>query len=173
MSSREVVLSLPGALTAGHQLVELCAGSGVIGQRHVGLLPAASLSMLTDALLVAAALEGRGRWETAVAVGAGTAMAAPVLHYTLFPWRLRLGLPVLVEAEGLRGRPLVGYVALLYAWAGAGALATTHLSRGRRRWALLGVGMAVGFRQLAADHAKWIAAESVRNPQWWNRAWRK
>ncbi len=55
MSPREVVLWLPGALTAGHQLMELCAGSGVIGRRHVGLLPAASLSMLIDALLVAAA----------------------------------------------------------------------------------------------------------------------
>lgn len=173
MSSRRVLLSLPGALTAGHQLVELGAGSGVIGQRHVGLVPAASLSLLTDAVWVAAALRDRGRWERAMAVGAGTAMAAPVLHYTLFPWRLRFGVPVLVEAEGLRGPPLVGYVALLYAWAGAGVLALIAVPRRRRRWALLGVGLAAAFRQLAADHAGWIAAESTRNAQWWNRAWRK
>ena len=61
-----------------------------------------------------------GRWDRALAVGAGTAMAAPVLHYTLFPWRLRFGVPVLEEAEGLKGLPLAGYVALLYAWASRG-----------------------------------------------------
>ena len=173
MVPRVVLRSLPAAFTAGHQLVELGGGSGVIGQRHVGLVPAACLSLATDVVWLAAALEDRGRWEGALAVGAGAALAAPVLHYTLFPWRLRFGVPVLVEAEGLLGGPLLGYVVLLYGWCGSGLLATTGVPWGRRRWVLLGVGLAVAFRQLAADHARWIARESARRPRWWNRAWRR
>ena len=157
-------------MTAAHQLLELCAGSGIIGQHRVGLPAAATLSMLTDAGWAAMALGDR-RWDRALAVGAGTAMAAPALHYTLFPWRPRFGLPVLEEAEGLQGWPLTGYVVLLYAWGVSGVAAAAQLPRGTRRWTLAGVGLAVAFRQLAFRHLIWIRAEAARNPRWWNRAW--
>ena len=111
------------------------------------------------------------RWDRALALGAGTAMAAPALHYTLFPWRVRFGLPVLEEAEGLEGLPLAGYVALLYVWGVSGVLATRQLPKSSRRWTLAGIGLAVAFRQLAARHLVWIQAEARRNPRWWNRAW--
>ena len=162
--------ALPPLMTAAHQLFELCAGSGVIGQRRVGLPGAATLSIVVDAGWLAMALADR-RWDRALAVGAGTAMAAPVLHYTLFPWRLRFGLPVLEEAEGLEGWPLAGYVALLYAWGISGVVAAGQLPRGARRWTLAGVGLTVGFRQLAFAQLVWIRAEAAHNPRWWNRAW--
>ena len=146
------------------------AGSGIIGQHRVGLPAAATLSILADAGWAAMGLGDR-RWQRALAVGAGTAMAAPALHYTLFPWQLRFGLPVLEEAEGLEGWPLAVYVALLYAWGISGVAATRQLPRHNRRWTLAGVGLAVAFRQLALAHLIWIRAEVARNPQWWNRAW--
>ena len=98
-------------------------------------------------------------------------MAAPALHYTLFPWRLRFGLPVLEEAEGLKGLPLTGYVALLYLWGISGVAGTRQLPANSRRWTLAGIAVAVAFRQLASRHLDWIQAEARRNPQWWNRAW--
>lgn len=106
-------------MTASHQVLELCVGSGVIGQHRVGLPAAATLSILADAGWVAMARDDH-RWDRVLALGAGTAIAAPALHYTLFPWRLRFGLPILKEAEGLKGIPLAGYVALLYAWVSPG-----------------------------------------------------
>ena len=159
-------------MTAAHQLFELCAGSGLIGQHRVGLPVAGMLSIMVDAGWVAMGLGDR-RWDRVLALGAGTAMAAPALHYTLFPWRLQFGFPVLEEAEGLRGLPLTGYVALLYAWGISGVAATRQLPVSSRRWTLAGIGLAVAFRQLASHHLEWIQAEARRNPQWWNRAWVK
>ncbi|MEW6472826.1 MAG: hypothetical protein AB1679_11195 [Actinomycetota bacterium] len=153
-----------------HQAFELAAGSGVIGQRHIGLTPAAAVAASTDVAWVAAAVADDRRWGRMLAVGAGAALAAPVLHYTLFPWRVRRGLPVLVEAEGLRGQPLVAYVVLLYIWGVSGAIASAAIPSGQRRWILLGLAGAVAFRQLAAAHVAWIREESDRNPRWWNRA---
>ncbi len=156
--------------TAGHQLLELCLGSGVIGQGRVGLVTAGSLSFMVDAGWVAMALSDRP-CDPALAFGAGMAIAAPALHYTLFPWRLRFGLPVLEEAEGQQGVALVGYVALLYVWGMSGVAEVHRLPRSSRRWTLAGMAAAVAFRQLASTHLTWIRQEARRNPRWWNRAW--
>jgi len=86
---------------------ELAVGSGVIGQARVGLVPAAGLSAALDIAWVAAALAPRRDWDRALSAGAGVAVAAPALHYILFPWRIRHGAPVLAEAEGLRPRLLL------------------------------------------------------------------
>ncbi len=142
----------------------------MIGQHRVGLPTAAALSVLADVGWVAMALDHRG-WDRALAVGAGTALAAPALHYTLFPWRLRFGVPVLAEAEGQHGLALTGYVALLYLWGASGVVAALQLPRSSRRWTLAGMALAMAFRQLASSHLVWIQQEARRNPQWWNRAW--
>ena len=170
MSSSASLAVLPATTTAGHQLLELCLGSGVIGQHRVGLPAAAALSVLADTGWAAMALDDRG-WERTLALGAGTAIAAPALHYTLFPWRLRFGVPVLDEAEGQHGLALACYVALLYVWGISGLAAIRQLPRSSRRWTFAGMALAVGFRQLASSHLTWIRKEAVRNPRWWNRAW--
>lgn len=135
VDSRRARLALPGVMTAAHQALELGFGSGVIGQRHVGLAPAVALAVLADAGEVALALDRR-RWDRTLAMAAGTAVAASALHFTLFPWRLRFGVPVLEEAEGLQGGRLAGYVVVLYAWGAAGAAAGLAIPSGRRRWML-------------------------------------
>ncbi len=114
MTSSGFLAALPTA-AGGHQLLELCLGSGVIGQHRVGLPAATTLSLVVDAGWVAMALDQRG-WDRALALDAGTAIAARVLHYTLFPWRIGFGVPVLEEAEGQRGRALMAHQVLLYVW---------------------------------------------------------
>ena len=170
MRSSRFVAALPAVTTAGHQLVELCLGSGVIGQHRVGLPAATAVSLMVDAGWVALALDQRP-WNRALALGGGTAIAAPVLHYTLFPWRFRFGVPVLEEAEGQQGLALLGYVALLYVWSLSGVAATRQLPGSSRRWTFIGMAAAVAFRQLAFSHLTWIRQEARRNPRWWNRAW--
>ena len=170
MRSSAFRAALPGAATAGHQLLELCLGSGVIGQHRVGLPAATALSLMVDGGWVAMALAQR-RWDRAVALGAGTAIAAPVLHYTLFPWRLRFGVPVLEEAEGQHGVALIAYQVVLYVWGLSGVAATRQLPKSTRPWTLAGMAVALGFRQLASSHLTWIRQEARRNPRWWNRAW--
>ena len=52
--------------------------------------------------------------EAPLAFAAGMSAGAVVLHYALWPWRLR-PLPYLVHAEGLRGRDLPAYNGILWA----------------------------------------------------------
>ena len=42
--------------------------------------------------------------ERLLAFGAGVAIMTPLLHFTLFPWRVRKAVPVLTQAEGLPAR---------------------------------------------------------------------
>ena len=170
MTPAGFLAALPGATTAAHQLVELCLGSGVIGQHRVGLPAATALSFMVDAGWVAMALDHRD-WHRGLALAAGTAIAAPALHYTLFPWRLRFGVPVMEEAEGQHGLALTGYVAVLYVWGVSGVVATRRLPRSSRGWTIAGMALAVAFRQLASSHLIWIRQEAERTPRWWNRAW--
>ena len=163
---------LPGLATSAHQVFELAVGSGVIGQARVGLPAATALSALLDAAWVAAALDRRRGWDRLLSAGAGAALAAPALHFSLFPWSLSHGVPVLSEAEGLRRGPaLAAYNAVLYGWALAGVTGLVHAQRGRRRWAIVGVAAATAFRSLAREHLLWIREEGRRRPAWWNRAW--
>lgn len=172
VSDAPLTRALPGFATSAHQLFELLAGSGVIGQARVGLPAAAGASALLDAAWIAAAMD-RERWDRTLAAGAGMAVVAPVLHYTLFPSTLRRGLPTLLEAEGLDGPALAAYNGLLYVWAVAGLVGLSRVPVGVRRWALLGVVLATAFRHVAEEHLEWIQQEARRNPRWWNRSWWK
>ena len=159
-----------GLLTAVHQAVELGFGTGVIGQSAAGLAPAIAASVAFDAGWVAAAR--RGRADRTLGFLAGVAVGVPVIHFTLWPWKLRKGLPVLTEAEGLPPRLMPLYNVVLYAWALAGLVAVaTDTPRRARPWALAGAASVIGIRPAARAHFDWMAVEARRNPRWWNRAW--
>lgn len=165
MNSRQARLALPGVLTAAHQALELGFGSGIIGQRHVGLAPAVALAVLADAGEVTLALD-RPRWGRILAMAAGTAVAASALHFTLFPWRLRFGVPVLAEGEGLHDGRLAAYVVVLYAWGAAGAAAAFAIPPGRRRWTFAGVAAAAGFSPIGIRHtASTVTSCSQESPK--------
>ena len=103
---------------------------------------------------------------------AGIAIGVPVVHFTLWPWSVRRGLPLLDEAEGLPDEAMPLYNAILYLWAGAGVLAALRETAPRDRWfTLAGLVSIAAFRRTAQEHFRWIEREGRRNPQWWNRAW--
>jgi hypothetical protein len=104
-----------GALTALHQAVEFAFGTGVIGQSAVGLGPAMAASTVFDAGWIW--LARRSSAERTLAFLAGIAIGVPALHFTLWPWESRAGLPILIDAEGLPRRVMPSYNAILYAWA--------------------------------------------------------
>jgi hypothetical protein len=162
---------LAGAATTTHQVLELALGTGIIGQAQAGFPGALAASTLMDVSWIAAARRDHPP-ERLLAFGAGVAIATPLLHFTLFPWETRRGLPVLTEAEGLPESVMPLYNAVLYAWAGAGLLAALRdTPRRHRPWVLAGAAAVVGIRPTAQRHFAWMEQEAQRNPRWWNRAW--
>jgi hypothetical protein len=157
-------------MTAVHQAVELAVGTGVIGQSRSGLAPAIAASVVMDTGW--AAVGRRAPASPLAAYLAGVGMGVPIVHFTLWPWKLRGGLPVLTEAEGLPESWMPGYNAVLYLWFAtslAGLIAETPPKR--RWWALAGLASIAAFRPVAKEHFDWMEREAQRNPQWWNRAW--
>jgi hypothetical protein len=158
-------------MTAVHQSVELGLGTGVIGQAQIGLPGSIAASVLMDASWIGFSLTRR-RPDRALAYGAGVAVGVPIIHFTLWPWTIRRGAPVLTEAEGLPRSAMGVYNAILYLWGVAGVLAALRDTPRRYRWwSLAGLASVVGFRPVAKRHFDWIAGEAERNPAWWNRAW--
>src|SRR4051812_45283341 len=114
--------ALAGLMCATHQSLELALGTGIIGQAQAGFPGAVALSVALDGGWVAAGLSRRSP-ERLQAYLAGIAVGVPFIHFTLWPWSVRRGVPVLDEAEGLPASAMGPYNAVLYAWAGAGILA--------------------------------------------------
>src|SRR5207248_1382821 len=117
------------------------------------------------------AARGSSRWDRLLAVLAGLAAGGAAVHYTLWPVEVRRGLPLLVEAEGLRPESLPAYNALLYAWAAAaGTALLIETPREARRWAVVGLLAAMPLRASARHHFHWIREQAETRPAWWNRA---
>ena len=162
---------LAGAATTTHQVLELALGTGIIGQAQAGFPGALAASTVMDAGWIVAARRERPP-ERLLAFGAGVAIMTPILHFTLWPWRVRRGVPVLTEAEGLPASVMPLYNAVLYGWAGAGVLAAVRdTPRRHLGWVLAGVLAVIGIRPVAQRHFAWMEREAQRNPQWWNRSW--
>lgn len=163
--------SLAALGAATHHLFELAAGTGLVFQPYLGLRGAAALWSVGLPGWFAAAARGSPRWDRPLAFLAGLSIGGAAVHFTLWPVEVRSGVPVLVEAEGLRPEHLPAYNAVLYAWAlsAAAALALETPPRARR-WAVVGALAAVPLRWSARHHFDWIKEEARTNPAWWNRA---
>lgn len=164
---------LAGSMTTTHQVLELALGTGIIGQAQAGFTGALAASTAMDAGWLYAATRQEPP-ERLLAFSAGVAIMTPLLHFTLFPWRVRKGLPVLTQAEGLPASVMPLYNAVLYAWAGAGVLAAVRdTPRRHLPLVLAGILAVIGIRPMAQEHFAWIERESATNPRWWNRSWRR
>lgn len=160
-----------GGLTAVHQLVELGAGTGVIGASRFGLPGAIAASVVLDGGWMALA-RSRFRAPRTLAFLSGIAVGVPAIHFVLWPWTKQRGVPWLTEAEGLPPRLMDPYNGILYAWAGAGLLALLLETPARhRRWAVAGATSVFLARPQIEAHFRWMAEEGKRHPAWWNRAW--
>jgi hypothetical protein len=162
------------ALTAmgaiAHHAFELGAGVGLVFQPDLGLRGAALFWGVTLPGWLMIAVRPRG-WDRVLAYLAGMSAAAGAVHYVLWPIEVRGGLPVLVEAEGLRPAHLPAYNAILYAWTAAAVAAATEGTPPRaRRWAIPGAATSMALAAGVRRHFRWVAEQAHSNPAWWNRA---
>jgi hypothetical protein len=156
-----------------HHGFELAAGVGLVFQPYLGLPGAGTLwgvGLPGWAWLAAAR---PGRWDRLLAALAGMSAGAALVHYTLWPVEVRRGVPLLVEAEGLRPQHLPTYNAILYAWAVVAAAALLSETPARaRRWAIPGFVLPFVLRPNIRHHFEWLRTQAVSDPAWWNRALR-
>jgi hypothetical protein len=156
--------------TAAHHGFELNAGVGLVFQPWMGL--AGSIAYWTAALpfLWWAAARGGDRFDKPLAFANGTALAGAAVHFTIWPWTVRRGVPVLTEAEGLSTEQLPAYNTILWVWALASALALARETpRGARRWFAAGLLNGLPLRMSAEHHFAWASEQARANPAWWNR----
>jgi hypothetical protein len=161
-------LTVAGA--AIHHGFELGAGTGLVFQPDLGLAGASALWGAWFPAWFVSAARGPRQIEPALAFGAGMSVGAVILHFRLWPWERRRGVPVLIEAEGLRPEHIPPYNAVLYAWGIPAALALALETPGRWRWGLAGFAVAMLFKERAARHFVWLREQAGTNPAWWNRA---
>ncbi|MDQ4129633.1 MAG: hypothetical protein M3133_01350 [Actinomycetota bacterium] len=158
--------------TGAHFLFEVCGGSGLFLQRWLGLGGAAAFWAAVHAAWLTAAR--RGRAPTLLAAAAGSAFGTVVLHFDVWPWSLRRGLPLLEQAEGFDPSWVPAYNALLYAWSAASLAAiAVHTPRGSRRWALVGLLVTLPAKREALRHYAWLQEQARLRPAWWNRSGRR
>jgi hypothetical protein len=162
---------LTAAGATAHHGFELAAGVGLVFQPWLGLGGSATLWGTLFPAWAVVASRGSRRWDPLVAFAAGMSLGAAALHFSLWPWSFRRGVPWLDEAEGLRPEHLPAYNALLYGWAAAavGAVAF-ETPRRSRPWALAGFAATLPLRGTAREHFRWIREEARTHPAWWNRA---
>jgi hypothetical protein len=165
---------MAAAFTAVHHGFELSSGIGLVLQPELGLGTASALWGTQIPLWINVAARGNGRWNKLLAVWSGAALGGVLVHFLLWPWRPnRVGIPVLVEAEGLSASSLPAYNTILYAWGAAAVLSIVReVPAGDRRWALVGLATLPLLRQSARHHFSWLTGEAGTNPAWWNRGLR-
>lgn len=159
---------------AAHHGFELGCGVGLLAQRELGLPAAVAAWLVALPGFAVAAARAPERADAGLAFVTGANLAAALAHYTIWPWRLRGGVPLLEEAEGLPARRLPAYNALLLAWQAVGWLAAAReVHPGHRVWVLLGLASAMPLRRHAQRHAAWLDRQARLHPAWWNRARRE
>jgi hypothetical protein len=158
------------AATAAHHTFELAAGVGLVFQPFLGLGGALAYWGANLPVLAAAAARGSERWDGLLAYATGAGLSGAVVHFTIWPWSARRGLPLLIRAEGLSPGQLPAYNAVLYAWTAAAVLALLRETPRRvRPWAVAGLLGGVPLRWSARHHFPWASEQARVNPAWWNR----
>src|SRR5438132_5569263 len=97
---RRPLHALASVGTAAHHAFELGAGVGLVFQPQLGL--AGSLALwctLLPAWFTVAVRGTRPGWEGPLAVAAGLSLGGVALHFTMWPWEVRRGVPYLTGAE--------------------------------------------------------------------------
>ena len=164
--------SATAILTAAHHGFELSSGVGLVLQPELGLgLAGALWGAGMPAWIRLAERDNDTRWDPLLAMWSGASLAGVIVHFSLWPWRRnKLGIPILIEAEGLSTTILPAYNVLLHVWAAASTLSILReLHPGTRRWALVGLAAAPLLRRSARHHFSWLQQEALTNPAWWNR----
>jgi len=167
---RRPLTALTALGAAAHHTYELGAGVGLVFQPQMGLPGSLAFWSANLPALAWAAARAPERYDKPLAFAAGTGLGGMAVHFTIWPWTVRRGVPVLTEAEGLSSEQLPAYHAILWLWALASIGAfVREVPRGSRRWFVLGALNALPFRASAKHHFRWAAEQARTNPAWWNR----
>jgi hypothetical protein len=152
------------AVTTGlHHAFEVRAGVGLVWEPFVGRRGALALWGVGLPAWASAALSGDERFAGPLALNNGLAFAGGVVHYVLWPWELRGGLPMLTEAEGMSAEQMPAYNRVLHAWLATSALALAlETPRRARPWALLGLASGELLRRSALHHFRWLQEQGGR-----------
>ena len=171
---RRPLHGLTSLAAAAHHGFELLAGVGLVFQPYLGLGGAGALWATSLPVWIAASARGSRRWDPVLAFLAGLSLGGAALHYALWPFEIRRGVPLLTQAEGLRPKHLPAYSGIILTWGGVAAAALVFdTPRRDRRWALPGILIAMALRGSARRHFEWIREQAAMQPTWWNRALRR
>ena len=155
---------------AGHLTYELLGGVAVPLASRVGTAPAATAYAVSSVVAYRAAGRlGPPSGDRRFAVANGLFASAVVTHATSWPRTTRAGLPWLTECEGLEGRVMGPYNAVLYVSAVA-ALGGAFETRRAWRWFAVTPLVAVPLlrRETPAEYQR-LLAQAAERPRWWNR----
>ena len=167
---RRPFTALTAVGTAAHHGYEFNAGVGLVFQPWMGLGGSIAYWSTNLPFLFWAAARGGDRFDKPLAFANGTALAGAAVHFAIWPWQVRAGLPMLTEAEGLSTEQLPAYNAILWLWALASVAALVRETpKGARRWFLLGLLNGIPLRASAKHHFAWATERARTDPAWWNR----
>jgi len=159
------------AAVAAHVFFELGAGSAMPFASVVGPAPAALLWATGTTVGVREAGRQPEERDRTFAVVNGFFLSAVVGHFTAWPWLPnRWRAPWLSSCEGLDGRAMAPYNAILYASAvSALAALTVENRRGRVAGALVPVVMVPVVVAAQRWEFRRLVIQAQRRPGWWNR----
>ncbi len=156
--------------TAAHHTFEVRAGVGLVFEPFIGRRGAIALWAIGLPAWAIAAWLGEGKAvERWLALNNGAGLGGGIVHYVVWPWELRGGIPQLVEAEGMGPEQLPAYNRVLQLWVLAGALALAlETPRHARRWAFAGLLLGEPLRRSAIHHFRWAHQQAERDPERWS-----
>jgi hypothetical protein len=156
MRRRSALIAI--ASMATHHALEDAGGVGLPGEPVLGPDRARVLWTVLMATHAVAGRLGGPRWNPVLAIANGVYSAVALQHYTAWPVRIRYGLPVLTEAEGISARLMPVYNAALI-----GVVAASTVSSAREcgpsawRHHLLGLATLPLVAASARHHLRWLA----------------
>jgi hypothetical protein len=164
-STRLGVLSV-----AGHLAYELVGGVGVPLASRVGVSAATTGYAVSSITAYRAAGHLRSpRGDRRFAVANGLFASAVITHFTSWPRTTRTGMPWLTECEGLGGRLMGPYNALLYVSAVAAIGGAVENRRAWRWFALTPLAVVPVLRTETPPEYRRLLTQAAERPRWWNR----
>lgn len=152
-----------------HVFYELAAGVAMPLASLVGPGPAAAFVGAGSAVAFREAGRQPRSRDAAFAVLNGMFLSAVIAHFASWPRTRVAGLPWLTECQGLTGRLMPPYNAILYA-SGVAALGGLLENRRGALWGTAVPAAMVPFLMFEAprEYAR-LRAQARRRPRWWNR----
>jgi hypothetical protein len=161
---------LGAAGICGHVFYELLCGVGMPTASVAGPMPAAAGWAVGTGLTFRAAGRGKSRrHDLAFGVVNGMFLSAVLAHFMFWPKQWTFGLPWLSECEGLRGKLMVPYNAILYLCGLAAVAGLLENGRAGLYGTAVPVTLVPALIRVQGVEFRRLEAQARRRPAWWNR----